>query len=79
MNADERAQEVTRLRALAADLNEQADALERIAICSVCGVEFEQKIKTGRHTTNYCPEHKIEGDRKRKREWARRQASEGAA
>jgi len=44
-------------------------------ICTVCGVEYSVKIKPGRHVWNFCPEHKIDGERARKRRWAQKQAA----
>jgi hypothetical protein len=48
---------------------------ERLDQCSVCGRIFVPAIKPGRHSRSFCPEHKLEGDRERKRRWARKQAA----
>lgn len=54
----------------------QSDGFERLDQCAVCGKLFEPAIKPGRHTVAYCPDHKLEGGRARKRKWARRKAQE---
>lgn len=54
----------------------QSDGFARLDQCVICGRLFEPAIRPGRHTVAYCPEHKLEGDRARKRKWARRKAQE---
>lgn len=49
---------------------------DRLDQCSVCGKLFVPGIKPGRHERSFCPDHKIEGERERKRRWARKQAAE---
>lgn len=51
-------------------------AFERLALCAVCGRLYQPAIKPGRHTVAYCSEHKLEGDRARKRKWAQKKARE---
>lgn len=50
--------------------------MDRVVRCSVCGEMFEPLIKPGRHDRAFCPHHKIEGARERKRNWARKKATE---
>ena len=54
----------------------QSDGFARLDQCVICGRLFEPQIRPGRHTVAYCREHKLEGDRARKRKWARRKAQE---
>lgn len=56
-----------------------SERLDRVAQCSVCGRLFLPMIKPGRHERSFCPEHKIEGERERKRRWARKAAAERKA
>lgn len=48
---------------------------ERLDHCSVCGKLFVPAIKPGRHERSFCQEHKLEGERERKRRWARKAAA----
>ncbi len=54
----------------------QSDGFARLDQCALCGRLFEPAIKPGRHTVAYCADHKLEGERARKRKWARRKAQE---
>jgi len=56
----------------------QSDGFARLDQCALCGRLFEPAIRPGRHTLAYCHNHKLEGDRARKRRWARRKAQERA-
>lgn len=53
--------------------------MERVARCAICGEMFEPMVKPGRHERSFCPRHKLDGKRERKREWARRKAAERRA
>lgn len=56
-----------------------SEEFERVDQCIVCGKLFVAAIKPGRHARAYCDEHKIEGERERKRRWARKAAAERKA
>ncbi len=56
-----------------------SEGIDRLDLCSVCGRLFLPTIKPGRHERSFCPEHKVEGDRERKRRWARKVAAERKA
>ena len=56
-----------------------SDGFERLDRCSACGRIFVPAIRPGRHARAYCDEHKLEGDRERKRRWARKVAAERKA
>lgn len=56
-----------------------SEEFERVDQCIVCGKLFVKAIKPGRHARAYCEDHKIEGERERKRRWARKVAAERKA
>lgn len=56
-----------------------SEPIERLDICTVCNRLFIPVIRPGRHSHSYCPDHKLEGDRDRKRRWARKAAAQKRA
>lgn len=56
-----------------------APDFERLAACSACGEYFSPLVKPGRHERVFCPRHKADAKRERKREWARKKAAERRA
>lgn len=56
-----------------------SDGFDRLDRCSACSRIFVPAIRPGRHTRAYCDEHKLEGERERKRRWARKVAAERRA
>jgi len=54
-------------------------SIDLVDQCTVCGRLFEAAIKPGRHERAFCPEHKIERDRERRRRWARKAAAQKRA
>jgi hypothetical protein len=54
-----------------------SSGIDKVARCSVCGDLFEAIIRPGRHERTFCSklECRLEGERDRKRRWARKTAA----